>query len=82
MAKYLGGKGAHEEAKAQYLAARDADLYRLRNICPFNAVLRKLSQQEKVKLIDVEKALGSLSPEKAFGNNFFLDHCHPNCPEK
>ncbi len=78
MAKCFEGKGEFEGAETQYLAARDADLYRLRAISAFNAALKDLSQRERVKLIDVEKALGSLSPNNVVGNNFFLDHCHPN----
>ena len=66
-------------AKADSLlsTARDLDGLRFRAPSVFNAIIKKLSLNHNIDLIDLEKEFNQASPYEIVGNNLMVDHLHP-----
>lgn len=71
--------GAFETAKTHYLLAKEHDLLRFRAPEQINETIRNLATKYKnVTLVDAHAALVQRSPNRIIGNNFMLEHLHPN----
>ncbi|MFZ0453986.1 MAG: tetratricopeptide repeat protein [Ignavibacteriaceae bacterium] len=68
----------YEKAKRQFTLAKNLDGLRFRAPSVFNRVIRKLSNQYKVPLSDVNKSFQGSSPYGIIGKELLVDHVHPN----
>lgn len=71
-----------EKAEQAFARALDEDICSLRAIKPLRDVLRSVTAQSDVPLVDAENLLRQLSITEhghaCFGDDYFLDHVHPN----
>ena len=68
-------------AARQYLAkAKDLDPLRFRAPDDINAIIRKLSRQPGVVLVDTLSVMESRTQSNIVGNSLMLEHLHPNLP--
>jgi lysophospholipase L1-like esterase len=77
-ARALDALRRFEEAKAEYLLAKDTDGFPHRALSSFNDTVRRVAREQGVLLFDAEEALMRASLEGIPGGNLFLDQCHPN----
>ena len=68
----------YNEAKKQFILAKNLDGLRFRAPSVFNRIIRNLSNQYKVPLSDVNKSFQKSSPHGIIGNELLVDHVHPN----
>ncbi len=66
------------EAHAEYLLARDLDQLRFRACSDINNALRSMADGERVIVADLEKSFAAWSPDSLTGNEFIVEHLHPN----
>ena len=81
-AKALLAKGMNEQAKTDFVRAKDLDVCPLRCISPIEDEIIKIAHAQKVPLIPFKAALERLASESGDrsgipGNESFLDHVHP-----
>jgi len=73
--------GRMEEAKQEFVAARDEDIAPLRATSALQRTVRDVAALREVPLLDLQEFLEStLASEKGhtcLGNESFFDHCHP-----
>lgn len=68
-----------KEAQQHYSRAKEYDALRFRAPDVFNQTIRKVSKLFKsVHWVDVEGQLAAHSPDGILGNEFMLEHVHPN----
>jgi tetratricopeptide (TPR) repeat protein len=77
-ARELDRAGRFEEARAEYLAAKDRDELRFRAPESFNALIRELAAADGATLVDVQGALAAVSRNGIIGAELMLEHVHPN----
>jgi len=77
-AKALDGAGKYDEARAEYLAAKDRDELRFRAPEAFNALIRELAVADGATLVDVQAALAAAARNGIIGSDLMLEHVHPN----
>ena len=65
------------EAKAAFSRARDQDICPLRILSPMQQILRSVSTEQQVTLVDFVKLAEQHSENQVPGEGFFLDHVHP-----
>ena len=70
-------QGNYEEAKAAFQRARDLDGLRFRAPSAFNDIVRNLSKQEGITLVDVETQIRNDSEHGIIGLSHMLEHVHP-----
>ncbi|MAD73195.1 MAG: hypothetical protein CML20_00040 [Rheinheimera sp.] len=70
--------GQPEQAKSQFLLAKDHDLLRFRAPEAINQKIRELASRYNATLVDSEAAFIANSPAGLLGNNLLLEHLHPN----
>ncbi|MDO8550123.1 MAG: tetratricopeptide repeat protein [Ignavibacteria bacterium] len=68
----------YNEAKREFLLAKDLDGLRFRAPSDFNYIIRQLANKFKVPLADVNKAFRENSTQGIIGNELLIDHLHPN----
>lgn len=68
----------HEQARAQYVLAREHDLLRFRAPQAINQHIRQLAERYNATLVDAEAAFNANSPQGIVGNSLLLEHLHPN----
>ena len=66
------------KAKSFYLKAKDNDLLRFRAPEDINIIITQLAKQYAATLVDYEENLTLRSSSKIIGDNFMLEHLHPN----
>lgn len=72
-------EGDMKNAKNAFLRARLLDRLRFRAPDSINTIIRSISSASpNVTLVDTEKALEALVPGGILGEEFFLEHVHPN----
>ncbi|WP_026375074.1 SGNH/GDSL hydrolase family protein [Aestuariibacter salexigens] len=71
-------RGQHEQARAYFTHAKDADLLRFRAPQAINDVIQGLADRPGVTLVDSEAHLRSRSANGIIGNALMLEHLHPN----
>jgi hypothetical protein len=67
------------QAKKYYIMAKEYDEIRFRAPEVFNDIIKKYSKQyDNVYLVDVNKTLAEYSPHQIIGQEYMLEHVHPN----
>jgi tetratricopeptide (TPR) repeat protein len=77
-ARDLDRAGRYDEARAQYVEAKDRDELRFRAPESFNALIRELAAADGATLVDVHSALAAAARDGIIGNDMMLEHVHPN----
>ncbi len=80
LAKFFEQTKQYKKAQEHYLQAREHDLLRFRAPEAINKVIKKLVINNNAFLVDYEKNLVKSSVNGLVGNNFMLEHLHPNLP--
>ena len=78
IAKRLLVERDNVRALRHFRLAKDHDLLRFRAPSDINKIIRTLALRDGVYLNDADYALSSRSPDGIIGNNFMLEHLHPN----
>ncbi len=81
LGRCLLGLGRHEEARNQYVAARDLDALRFRADSRINAIIREVAAEQQaagVRLADAEQALTKreTAPDGILADDLFYEHVH------
>ena len=77
-ARNLDREHRFDEARAEYVAARDSDELRFRAPESFNAVIRETAVRHGATLVDVHGTLQAASRDGIIGSDLMLEHVHPN----
>jgi tetratricopeptide (TPR) repeat protein len=77
-ARALDTAGKFDEARAEYIAAKDRDELRFRAPESFNALIRELAATRGATLVDVHGALAAAARNGIIGSDLMLEHVHPN----
>ena len=78
LAQCLDTTGNKDEAKVEYIEARDYDLLRFRMSSDFNNLVREECKEPGVMFADIEQVFGDHSPDGIIGNELIVEHLHPN----
>lgn len=78
IARNLGKKRMPDQARREYIAARDYDQLRFRTSSDFNDAIKNACDNNYVLLADIEQTFLSYSPDSIVGKNLILEHLHPN----
>jgi tetratricopeptide (TPR) repeat protein len=78
IARLLDTKGETQPALEYYLKARDRDICPLRPTTRLEQILSGVSQETKTPLLDATALIAEQSMNKIPGNDWYLDHVHPN----
>ena len=77
-AQKLEEKGKYEEARSNYLKAKDLDELRFRAPEEFNIISSRLSEKYSLLFVRTVSYFENESPNRLIGNNLMLEHLHPN----
>lgn len=77
-AKQYEKKGEYEKAKEFYTKAKDLDALRFRAPEQFNDIIRELGVKYSFTLVPTKTYFEKASPNGIIGENFMLEHLHPN----
>ena len=69
--------GNYAKADSLFRFAKDLDCLRFRAPEEMNSVIRSLSKQFDLPLVNADSAFASVSPDGIVGNNLMTDHLHP-----
>ncbi|MDT8422019.1 MAG: tetratricopeptide repeat protein [Desulfuromonadales bacterium] len=73
--------GRYDEAKHEFITARDEDVCPLRALTPIGEIVAGVAREQQVMLVDyqtlLEKRMLSTKKHSILGEEFFLDHVHP-----
>ena len=81
MGKCLYALGKTEQAKREFIKARDLDTLRFRADSQINSIIRELGKKlgnHGVTLLDLEEYLEKRAGHSSLGEDFLLDHVHLN----
>lgn len=68
-----------DSAKKHYISAKELDQLRFRAPEAFNRIIKNVTKNNnRVVLVDVEKAFIDASPNQIVGEELLLEHVHPN----
>jgi len=70
--------GDYPASKGHFIAAKENDLLRFRAPEDFNRIIRSLAIQYKANIVDYQSRLSKSSKTGIIGNEFMLEHLHPN----
>ncbi len=77
----LFAQGRFDEAKEEFITARDEDVCPLRALTPIGEIVAEVAKEQQVMLVDfeelLEKRMLSTKKHSILGDEFFLDHVHP-----
>lgn len=65
------------EARAAFIRARDEDVCPLRALSPMREALKQVATEQRAPWLDLDELFERLSPARAPGDDWFLDHVHP-----
>ena len=71
-------RGQPEQARTQFMLAKEHDLLRFRAPEAINQKIRELASRYNATLVDTEAAFIANSPDGLIDNNLLLEHLHPN----
>ncbi|MFC1480725.1 GDSL-type esterase/lipase family protein [Candidatus Neomarinimicrobiota bacterium] len=74
----LAAEGNYTDASEAFERAKDLDCLRFRASSEINTIIRASANSNTVFLADVELAMKSASDNGLIGQNFMLEHLHPN----
>jgi tetratricopeptide (TPR) repeat protein len=78
IARTLDTLGRKEEARTEYVKARDFDNLRFRTSSDFNEAIRSTADSNRVVFVDMERKFKANSPDSIVGSKLILEHLHPN----
>ena len=70
--------GDQPGARMEYIRARDLDELRFRASGDFNRAILRQERDAEVGTVDMEQLFMANSPDSLIGNEFILEHLHPN----
>ncbi|MBM4082442.1 MAG: tetratricopeptide repeat protein, partial [Planctomycetes bacterium] len=76
LAQCLEALGRWDDARAEYVRARDLDRYPLRATTAINEIIREACRETRGTLADLEAAFRRHSEHGLPGYDLFRDHCH------
>jgi hypothetical protein len=76
--RLLDGQGNKQAALSYYVRARDEDICPLRLTSRHEEILTRVSQSTQTPLLDAAALIADQSMDKIPGNDWYLDHVHPN----
>lgn len=68
----------YDEAKVEYIKAKDLDELRFRAPESFNSIIKSLASKHGAFLIQIDSVFNSVSKNGIVGNDLMTDHLHPN----
>lgn len=77
-ARALDADGRYDEARVEYVAAKDRDELRFRAPEAFNDVIRSLAAADEATVVDTQGALAAAARDGIVGSDLMLEHVHPN----
>jgi tetratricopeptide (TPR) repeat protein len=77
-AEKLYKDGKYDEAKVEFIKAKDMDELRFRAPESFNSIIKELASKHGASFIRIDSAFNSLSRNGIVGNDLMTDHLHPN----
>jgi tetratricopeptide (TPR) repeat protein len=77
-AEKLYKDGKYNEAKVEFIKAKDMDELRFRAPESFNSIIKELASKHGAALISIDSAFNSMSRNGIVGNDLMTDHLHPN----
>ncbi len=77
-ASHLEGTQRFSEAKEEYLRAKDLDIIRFRAPEDINKRIVALADSMTIPHVSMKSLFESISPHGIVGNNFMIEHLHPN----
>ena len=78
LAEHYALQGRHEDARREYVAARDEDICPLRILTPMEEALRTAAEEWRVPFLDAHRLLESKTDDGILDNAWMLDHVHPS----
>jgi len=78
LAKAYDAAGRLDEARREYLAAKELDICPLRILKPMNEAILEIAHQTRTPLIDIRQAYEQLCPDGIPGSFWLIDHVHPS----
>jgi tetratricopeptide (TPR) repeat protein len=78
IARCLDTLSRDDEARREYVMARDLDQLRFRASSDINSAIRSMEDGRRVFVADIEKLFALSSPDSLIGTEFIVDHLHPN----
>lgn len=69
--------GKVSKTQTHLIRSLEADAYPFRALPEFNSILRTISQDYEVPLVDIEREFSQRSPWKITGEEALVDHVHP-----
>ena len=76
-AKQELNSGENDLADSLFRFAKDLDELRFRAPEKMNAVIKSLSVEYNLPLVNTDSVFNSISPDKIVGDNLMTDHLHP-----
>ncbi|PIB36217.1 hypothetical protein BFP72_12860 [Reichenbachiella sp. 5M10] len=77
-ANRLVARGQVTAAKEYYVAAKELDGLRFRAPERINEIIRAVTADYQVPLVDIDSLFNAVSPYQIVGDNLMCDHLHPN----
>jgi tetratricopeptide (TPR) repeat protein len=78
LARRLEATGEFEEARQNYIKAKDFDALRFRAPEEFNVIIRELAKKYSFPLVPTGSYFNNESPNGIIGSTLMLEHLHPN----
>ncbi|MEZ5942269.1 MAG: SGNH/GDSL hydrolase family protein [Planctomycetaceae bacterium] len=70
--------GRYDEARPDFIRARDEDICPLRMISELESTMQRISQDMDVPFIDLHEFLEKQTPSHILGDEWLVDHVHPS----
>jgi hypothetical protein len=77
-ARQLEANHFYDEAKKEYLRAKDLDVIRFRASEDLNSVISNLADSLNIFRVSIKSLFEQFSSNSLIGNNLMTDHLHPN----
>ena len=77
-AKQLEAQHLFDNAKDEYIRAKDLDIVRFRASEDINKIIAHLADSLDIYILSLKSLFEKYSPHRTIGNNLMTDHLHPN----
>ncbi len=78
LARCLDTLGWKQEARTEYILARDLDQLRFRTSSDFNRAISAMDNGGSIAVVDMEQVFAGASRDSIVGNELIFEHLHPN----
>jgi tetratricopeptide (TPR) repeat protein len=76
--RMLENVGRFDDARRDYIAAKDRDELRFRASEDINDIIKEEAARHRAHVVDIRLALSDASPNGIIGSNAMVEHLHPN----